>query len=521
VAQPDRLGGKKMSQRELYACLVAREFPAQAMLRLRPQLREKAVAVMQGDPPLQSVCALNAKARRLGVAAGMTRVEIDTFDAVTTLERSSAEEAAARNMLLECAGTFSPRIEDLSAQNDRSAFVCVIDIAGTEKLFGPPQALVQSLLRRVRALGVAVSIAVSSNFHAAICLARARPSHTTVIPHGSESEALAPLSISVLNLSVEYAEIFALWGIRTLGALAELPEKDLVSRLGQEGKRLRQLAHGQHSHLFVPMEQEFRLEEWMELDTPVELLESLLFVIGMMLEQLILRATARVLALASVTVMLSLEGGASHARMVRPALPSNDRQLWLKLLHLDLEAHPPPAAILTLSLTAEPGSTSKVQLGLFSPQLPEAMRLDVTLARIRAIVGEDCVGRAMLTDTHRRDGFRMEPFTISSASTSASTVGRPNESSKSLAAMRQLRPAEIVGVLLRGAKPVAFTFRDRRYDVEHVYGPWLSAGDWWNLSLWGFEQWDLIARAGDGSLLCCCVVRDLAQQAWQMVTLYD
>ncbi len=54
------------------------------------------------------------------------------------------------------------------------------------------------------------------------------------------------------------------------------------------------------------------------------------------------------LALASVTITLTLEGGATHTRTVRPALPTNDKQLWLKLLHLDLEAHPPQAAILAV-----------------------------------------------------------------------------------------------------------------------------------------------------------------------------
>ena len=117
---------------------------------------------------------------------------------------------------------------------------------------------------------------------------------------------------------------------------------------------------------------------------------------------------------------------ASHTRTVRPALPSNDRQLWIKLLHLDLEAHPPQAAILSLTLTAEPGSTSKVQLGLFSPQLPEPTRLDVTLARIRAIVGEDYVGRAVLKDTHQPDGFRMEPFTVPLRSAKARSRDQPS-----------------------------------------------------------------------------------------------
>lgn len=184
-------------------------------------------------------------------------------------------------------------------------------------------------------------------------------------------------------------DLFSL-GIRSLGMLAALPEKDLIARMGQERKRLRQLACGAFLHLFLPIEPAFMLEEHMELDSPVEMLDSLLFVVGVMLEYLILRATARVLALASVTITLTLENAVSD---------TNNRQLWIKLLHLDLEAHPPQSAsaIVSITLTVEPGSTSKVQLGLFSPQLPEPKRLDVTLARIRAIVGENSVGRAVLT----------------------------------------------------------------------------------------------------------------------------
>ena len=74
---------------------------------------------------------------------------------------------------------------------------------------------------------------------------------------------------------------------------------------------------------------------------------------------------------------------------------------------------------------------------------------------------------------------------------------------------------------MRGRQPATFIFRERLYEVEHVYGPWLSGGDWWNPELWTVEQWDLIARSRDGVLLCCCLVRDLRQQTWQMVALYD
>lgn len=500
-------------QSEIYACLYARELPAQALLRLRPELRNKPCVVMDGEPSLEEVCSLTHKARSLGLARGMTRVEVDTSFEVTVLERSLKEEVTAKEVLLECAGCFSPRVEDSS--DDRS-FLCALDITGTTGLFGRPEALARNLLARVGALGITACVAVSSNFHAAAAVAKGPlPLSVRVIPPGEESTALAALPLTVLDLSEEQADIFALWGIRTLGMLAALPEKELISRLGQAGKRLRHMARGEAPHLFQPIEPTFTLQERIELESPVEVLDALMFVANLMLEQLILRATARVLSLASITITLLLEGGATHARTVRPALPMNDRQLWLKLLYLDLEAHPPQAAILAVELNAEPGSASQVQLGLFSPQLPEPSRLDVTLARIRAIVGDDNVGRAVLTDTHQIDGFRMEPFSIFSA-------GSPQIVSAPLRpAMRRLRTAETVSVTLQSEHPKAFTFRGRRYSVERAYGPWLTGGEWWTVEPWRHEQWDLVARAPDGSMLCACLIRDLLRNQWQMVGLYD
>jgi protein ImuB len=152
---------------------------------------------------------------------------------------------------------------------------------------------------------------------------------------------------------------------------------------------------------------------------------------------------------------------------------------------------------------------------MFSPQLPEPARLDVTLARIRAIVGEENVGRAALKDTHEPDGFRLEPFGLPSwQSSQISPV-------QSRAAVRQLRPAEAVSITLQSKCPRAFVFREQHYAVERAYGPWLAGGEWWNPTLWGWEEWDLVTRDQDGTLLCCCLVRDLMRDMWQMVALYD
>lgn len=498
---------------ELYAALLAEEFPVQALLRLRNELHSQPCVVMHGEQPLEQVVSLNGKARMLGIVPGMTKVEVDTFPEVTVLRRAADKEAVTKTAMLECAGDFSPRVEECAKGGE---FLCVLDIAGTEKLFGPPQALARNLLTRVKAIGIVACVAVSRNFHAAVALAKGTAAgYIKLIPVGEEAVSLAHLPLRVLDVSEEQTETLSLWGIRTLGALAALPETELIARMGQPGKRLRQLARGEMPHLFRPVEPIFSLGERMELDTPVELLDALMFVVNVMLEQLILRAAARVLALASVTICLALESGATYSRTVNPAQPTNERQIWLKLLHLDLEAHPPQAAILAVVLEAEPGSTSKVQLGLFSPQLPEPSRLDVTLARIRTLVGDDNVGSPILKDTNQMDGSGVEPFRVPATQPSemASNPLRP--------AMRMLRPAETIFVTLQSHRPKAFSFRNRRYSVEHAYGPWLISGEWWTSTLWGHEQWDLVARMQNGNVLCCCLVRDRMQDDWRMVALYD
>jgi protein ImuB len=499
-----------MKHPEIFACLYAKDFPAQALLRLRPELRCVPCAVLDGEPPLENVCALTNAAHQLGMSEGMAKAEVETFPGVTLLRRSHGEEASAKAALLECAGRFSPRVEDCS---ELTTFCCVIDIAGTEALFGPPGVLVETISARVSALGVVASVAACGNFYASIAIAKGlRPGAANYVSKGKEAEALGALPLAVLDCPFDLAEKFVLWGIRTIGSLAALPEKELISRMGQAGRLLRQQARGEASHLFQPVEPPLSLAERMELDNPVDMLDPLLFLANAMLEQITMRASARALALASVTITFVLDGGGSHTRVVRPALPTNDRHLWVKLLHLDLEANPPTTGVVAVTIDAEPGMTSKVQLGLFTPQMPEAARLEVTLARIRNLVGAGNVGRVVLEDSHRHDEFRIEPFAVPSAKPSKTEIGCS-------CAMRLLRPAEPIYVTLQNGRPAAFTFRETRYSVARAYGPWCTSGEWWSAAQWDSEQWDIVAHTREASALCCRVVRE--DQRWQMAALYD
>ena len=200
--------------------------------------------------------------------------------------------------------------------------------------------------------------------------------------------------------------------------------------------------------------------------------------------------------------------------MLRPAIPSTDRKFLLKLLQLEIAAHPPPAAVVSLELTAEAGRSSTVQLGLFAPQTPEPSRLDVTLARLRTIVGDGRVGSPVLEDTHRPGSFLMEAFAVGANALEC----EPDERRM---ALRRVRPPLPVRVVQRAAQPSEFRDRENRYQVTAAYGPWRTSGCWWSAGEWNLEEWDILAARNNGASVACLLVCDRTLNEWQLEAFYD
>ncbi|WP_130422380.1 hypothetical protein [Edaphobacter modestus] len=226
-------------------------------------------------------------ARRAGVAVGTSRLQAESFSHIQLLRRSPEQGRASRTALLECASSFSPRIELIQMQHvPEPSGLMMLDIHGTEALVGPPEVLINKLRQRASAHGFSP---ISPRRRTSMSLSvRHEVSRGADRRAGKELEMLAPLPLHVLDLLSDMAETYHLWGIRNCRMLAVLPERDLVARVGFKGQRLRALARGEHSHFFVPIEPSFasQLVESMELEHPVELLEPLLFLFSRLLDQL-------------------------------------------------------------------------------------------------------------------------------------------------------------------------------------------------------------------------------------------
>jgi protein ImuB len=497
----------------VFGCVYLPNFLCQSVLRQEPELSLRPVAIVVGVPPQTRVIAVNSLARRKGLFTGMTKTEAEGYRGAILRDRSAAFEIAAHAALLDCAGSFSPRIEDVSPDT------VVLDLSGLQRLMGTPEEIAHSIRDHARSLSLHARVGIGANIDAAVFAARSTR-NIQVIPQGKELEVLEEVPISILDLEPATAETFRRWGIRNFGQLAALPATPLAQRLGQEGLRLLRAVKGQSFRVLSPAEAPQEFLEVMELEYSVADIESLSFVMRVMIDQLCSRLAFHALATAELRIELGLDtahedavaAAGAYTRFIRLPVPTTDSKLLLRLLQLDLAAHPPGAPVERLLFHAEPTPPQHVQEGLFTPQGPEPQQLEITLARLRKLVGDGRVGSPEVIEQHTTDSFRLRHFTPS-----CKPGPRPPAQKAALRVYRPHRPAVVHS---SDGAPVFVQFAGRKYRVWQSAGPWRRSGIWWT-HRWGRDEWDLVLTQDDGPRLVVKAFRDLISRKWFIEGQYD
>ena len=515
-----------------FACIYVPDFSVEALLRTTPELREQIVAILDGIPPMLTVIAANARARAAGIEVGMTKLQAEACPGARLRRRSLAQETAARDALLDCAHAFSPRVEDTNQQllssdgKVKPEDTIILDIAGLDRLFGPPAMIAHELSARVSKVGLIANIAIAGNPDAAMHAARGF-SGITVIPPGKEAERLGSLPVALLDISEEMLETLERWGIRDFKSLAVLPTVALSQRLGQEGLRLQKLARGCGQRPLVPVEAVTKFEEAIELEDAVELLDPLMFILNRMLERICARLESRALAATELRVALETTGHEEqsteeqeasrsiHQRILQFPVPMQDSRTFLKLLQLEFAAHPPEGPVKKLFLAAEAAPPRFAQSGLFRPRGLAPERLELTLARLRSLVGDDRVGSPELLDTHAPDAFRMRPF-HPQASVTKNDIPQEQKT-----ALRVFRPPLEAKVQSKQGVPVRVLVKGQPHQVTAVAGPWRNNGGWWTEQAWTRDEWDLELRTEELRPWLVHVYRDLSSAKWYVESTLD
>ncbi|HXD74350.1 MAG TPA: hypothetical protein VN628_11460 [Vicinamibacterales bacterium] len=415
---------------------------------------------------------------------------------------------AASDALAVVARQFSPRYE---TRGD----LAVVDVRGLERLFGTPRAIGEELRRDAADRGVRAHVAVAPTQTAAVMLAISRPG-VVVVEAGGEAAAIASVSLDILEkidvAAISVISVFKRWGLRTLGDLARLPADALSSRLGKPALVWHALANGRDIRPLVPDVEEERFEQALELEWPIEGLEPLSFVLTRLLEPLSLRLEQRDRGVAVLHVALRLVSKDTHARRLELPTPMREVKALRTLALLDLEAHPPEAAIDRVAVVVDPTPGRVLQHTLFTRPHPTPEQLSTLLARLGAVMGQDRVGAPVPVDTYRPGAFAMKPFATEHPAHPAPPARPAPPAHLANAVVRRCRqpvPARVVTADDRPAKVMS----DRRGfaggSVVNASGPWKTSGDWWlgetgeagragraGQAGWDRDEWDVSLADG-------------------------
>lgn len=493
-----------------FASIYVPNFSLQTILCSEPALRGRAVALLDGTPPLCSVVAVNNFARQAGIKIGLTEPQANQFWGVEKRQRSLQYEESLHIALLQMCWSISPRVEDAAVDT------LILDLAGLHRIFGSHKNVARELTDRASDLGLKVNVAIASNIDVTVHASRGF-SGITLIPAGEESKCLGRLPVSVLSPSFEILETLERWGINTCAELAALQVPQLSERLGQEGVRLHELARGASVRSLVLAESKLRFEEEMELEDAVEDLEPLAFLLSRLLNEICVRLQTRALAVSAIHLRFTLgdafkkdagifgaattaEVASLYEKTLRLPAPMRSSKSLLNLLRLQLQADPPQASIRKVTLAVEPARLRTTQNGLFDQSFIDPEKLELIIARLTNLVGNSNVGSPEVIDTHRPGAFRTNRFAPASTKTNIprsitnhSVVPRP-KLRKAVLGLRNFRPEWPAKIEMHENRPVHISFRGMHGKIVAASGPWRASGDWWREQAWRHDEWDIDVR---------------------------
>jgi protein ImuB len=431
--------------------------------------------------------------------------------------------------LIGVAAEFSPRYE-ITGPCD-----VVVDLSGLARLFGSAHAIAIELQRTAAERDLRIRVAIAGTATAARLLAHGALAEITVVEPGGDAGALAPLPLELLSTlaaptrseggpgtATDELAAFRKWGLRTLGEIAALPADAVAARLGQAGVNCQRLARGEDPRPLLPAVPEERFEQALDLEWPIEGLEPLSFVLGRLIEPLAAHLDRRGRGAAVLHVRLHLVTRAVHERALQLPAPMKDARTLRTLALLDLESHPPAAAIDRVIVAVDPTPARVLQFSLLTRPLPSPEQISTLMARLSALMGEGRCGSPVEVDSWQPGAFAMKPFSPGSGigdpgsarSRSSQSVRSPIPHPQSpTMALRRFRIPVPVRVRVEQGRPVRVVIDRRGFGgggVTRCAGPWRTAGNWWSDGIWDRDEWDV--TLGDGATYR--VFRDRGSDAW-------
>lgn len=318
-----------------------------------------------------------------------------------------------------------------------------------------------------------------------------------IVESGRARAFLAPLPVVALPLPGELVEIFHALGLRRVADVARRPAQEFEARFGPEGLRAHRLARGVDERAFRALDLLDTPWAALELDSPADTLEPLLFVLRHLLARVCSELATTGRCAARLELELRSTGGVKTATAV-PARATRRERLLYDLCRAALEraacasghlAEPVEELALRAVRVTAPDAR---QEDLFTRRWRDPLAAAAALSRLRVRLGEDAIVHPAARADHRPEA-RSEWIPVElerrdgGTNAAGSISGRFGAGSVDTVAAVEAVPGVLhllpeprrLRVRAEDGRPVELWGEIGHHALVAAEGPERLSGDWW------------------------------------------
>lgn len=446
---------------------------------------ESPLALISENAHGSVIYAVNSAARQAGVKQGQRLTDARAICPALAVEQS---DPAGDATWLERLTGWAHRWGPWTSVDGKDGLL--IDITGASHCFGGEDTMQADMRRRYAALGFVVRTAIAPTIGAAWALARFGGEAANVDDAGLRT-ALAPLPVESLRIDVDTAILLRRVGLKTIGALDDMPTLALARRFRSLGlaksfvsrkndvpdnplHRLQQ-ALGQIAEPVEPLAERTVYRVRSRVLEPIRHMAVLEPVLTDLAHELCERLFADQQGLRRVRFEAFRVDGHTQALHAGTAAPVRDPDHIVRLFNEDLETLDAGFGFDAFALTALWHEAMEARQAGLDEEPVEGITVSELIDRLCARIGTDRIHRPVPWSSHvpeRAVDWRPAMHGVQDEPPTPTLVERP------LRLFDRPEPVTVIYATPEGP-PRRFRWRRILHDVIKVEGPERIAPEWW------------------------------------------
>jgi DNA polymerase-4/protein ImuB len=366
------------------ACITVPNFPIVLERGRAPRLAGQPLAIGEPPPGANEIIDCSPEAVALGVRTGMPLRDARTIAPdLIVIPPDPVFYARAFDAMLDALEGAEPAIEAAGA----SVFAAVDPRADEQAQWQAATRLVEAVRDST---GAAATAGIAEGKFVAWCAATvSAPGEASIVPAGNEELFVAPLSTSFLPVSYETQRKLALYGLRTIGEVAQLPIGAAQAQFGREGALLHELARGIDRTPFVPRARHELAVATLAMPAPTVNSAALIVAARQLTGRLLQQPVMRYRQVRQLRLRLALLGGGSWERELTFREPLGDEESIVFVLRKQIEPLQLAAPVeeMSLQFVGLTGETGKQRSLLFAEQARRRAQLLAALRQLKQRFG--------------------------------------------------------------------------------------------------------------------------------------